>query len=94
MDFLNEKIIGSLVDKFLTDEKISPALEELLNSYPSSGKGVNVVVIEVKENAEKEKAVYCHICKREWKNKEFVLSKPLATAKFTEIIKKIVKKNG
>lgn len=94
MDFLNEKIIGGLVDKFLTDDKISPALEEFLNTYPTNGKGVNVVVIEVKENQDKEKAVYCHVCKRVWVNKEFVLSKPVATAKFTDLVKKIVKKNG
>lgn len=88
--FLTPKMLSKLVDNYLTDQRITPEVEKLLDAYPKNGSGredKNVIVIETLNGI-----TYCMICTRSWNLilKKFEISKPLVQMKFTDVIKLII----
>lgn len=88
--FFTPKMLSKLVDNFLTDDRITPEVEKLLDSYEKNGNGrdsKNVIVIETLDGI-----TYCMICTRSWNLnlKRFEISKPIVQMKFTDVIKLII----
>lgn len=89
---LSPKMLSGLVDKFLTDEKITPQIEEFLIQIPVITKAgcqhpKNIIVFDT-VNGE----TWAMVCTRSWnmRTQVFEISKPIKQMKFTEIIKLII----
>lgn len=92
---VSPKMLSGLVDKFLTDEKITPQIEDFLNSVEKANNkrdSKNIIVFDT-VNGE----TWAMICTRSWnmKTQSFEISKPIKQMKFVDIVKLIIdKQNG
>lgn len=77
-------IPSTLIEKFLTDENISRAGDEIL---PAAEHGHRVALIK----KEKDGKYYVHKCIMEYKNGSWEIAKIEETFNFTELVKQILK---
>jgi len=80
-------IPDSLIEKVLTEEKITQAGDELLecNSMPKNG--CNIAIIK----KEKDGKYYIHKCMMEFKRGEWVIGNLEKSSKISDLIKRFLK---